>query len=626
MCGIAGTFGLADPSVIHRMTTCLAHRGPDDHAYFIDVEEGVALGHRRLAIIDPSPRGRQPMADPQGRYRIIFNGEIYNFGALRAELESHGHVFSTGTDTEVLLAAYIRWGAGCLDRLRGMFAFAVWDSGRIKGTRMAEPSLFVARDRFGIKPLLYAYVDGVFCFASELRAILASGLVPRTVSRQSVWDYLSLGSVVQPRTILSHAAALPAGCWLRIIPGGSPQIQRYWDIAEAARPVAIGEQESTRELRRLLDDAARAHMIADVPVGAFLSGGLDSTAVVGLMSQFVSHPIRTYSLGFETRHQRYSELQWAKVAADRFGTDHTEVVITDDEVKGEYDRLIDAIDQPSLDGTNTYFVSRAARCGVTVSLSGIGGDELLAGYPQFRGFVRAERLAPRGLRINADIHALERFMPRRIARALEFVTASPMERYATVRRLMTEREKERSTSAAFRAGFEPMSLAANYAEKLRSELGTVAQVSYIELTGYMVDTLLRDVDAMSMAHSLEVRPVLLDHPLAEFAFGLPGELKISGTETKKIFRDAVRDLVPEEIGSRTKKGFALPLGEWLAGSMRSRAVDALESSEARAVFDRGFLQEAKSAVATGRLTDSRLWAYVVLLDWMSRNGCELEGT
>jgi asparagine synthase (glutamine-hydrolysing) len=625
MCGIAGSWGPSDAAMIRRMTDALAHRGPDDSAILADAEAGVTLGHRRLSIIDLSPLGRQPMSDPRERYWIVYNGEVYNYRELRRELEAHGHRFRSETDTEVVLAAYAQWGADALARLRGMFAFAIWDTGRVEGERVAPPHLFLARDRFGIKPLLYSFQDGTLLFASELKSLLASGRVPRVLDRQAVWDYLSLGSVPQPRTILAAVKSLPAGHWLRMEAGRAPELQAYWDIAcgAAAHPRPPSREDAVRELRALLEDAARSHLIADVPVGAFLSGGIDSTAVVGLMSQLVSHPIRTYSIGFENRYQGLNELSWARRAAQRFGTEHTEVVITGDMLREEYPRLIASIDQPSLDGTNTYFVSQATRAGVTVALSGIGGDELFAGYPHFRRFERAGRLAPHGMPVRASFHRLERVVPRRITHALEFLRLGPLERHASIRRLMTEPEKIAATAQSFRRSQRLTELTGFYASRLRPGLAdAVQEMSYVELTGYMSHTLLRDADAMSMAHSLEVRPVLLDHPLAEFVFSLPGEWKLGGS-AKQLFCDAIPELIPTEIANRRKMGFEFPLSAWLAGAVRDRAVDALESAEARAIFSGAFLRQSRDQVESGQVSGNRLWAYVVLVDWIRRTGCHL---
>lgn len=631
MCGIAGTIGWADERVIKAMTEALAHRGPDDQGLYVDKAGRVALGHRRLSIIDLSAAGHQPMSYANGRYWITFNGEIYNFMELRAELERCGHQFRSATDTEVLLAAYAEWGEACLKRLRGMFAFAIYDRGP-QMTDGSQPSairsrLFLARDRLGVKPLYYAQVNGVFLFASEIKALLASGLISRRVDHQAIWDYLSLGSVPQPRTILADAKALLPSHAMTVNSRGEVRAYRYWDIATNATrafPQAhwMDGVEASRELRRLLEEATRLHLIADVPVGAFLSGGIDSTAVVGLMSQYVSRPIKTYTIGFESQHARLSELKWAKVAAERFGTEHTEVILTGTEVARNYDHLIQAIDQPSLDGTNTYFVSKATRSGVTVALSGLGGDELFAGYPQFQRFKQADQwekaewsagqLLPRWL---API------LPARLLPDKPFLTATPLVRHASIRCLADEVRKKQMTSPAFRAQCAMVPLMEVYAQRFRPELDAVAQVSYVELTGYMANTLLRDADAMSMAHALEVRPVLLDHVLAEYAFALSPDLKLNGSRTKVILLDALRDLLPEPIVQRPKQGFEMPLVEWLSGPLRERAQAALSSPSAVAIFSPRYVAEMKHALEQPQRQSAALWAYVLLIEWLQWYHC-----
>jgi len=620
MCGISGTFGLADESVIHAMTEAMAHRGPDDQGIYLDPAGKVALGHRRLSIIDLSAAGHQPMSYDNERYWITYNGEIYNYREIRADLENRGHRFNSATDTEVILAAYAQWGASCLDRLRGMFAFAIWDS--------HQQELFLARDRFGIKPLLYAQSGDIFLFASEIKALLASGLVSRQVDRQAIWDYLSFGSIPQPRTILTQVKFLLPGHYM-YVRQGSVTTHRYWDIVERtqlqrAQLKHLPYKDAVIELRRRLEEATRYHLIADVPVGAFLSGGIDSSAVVGLMSQLVNRPIKTYSIGFETEYDHLSELKWAKIAAEHFGTDHTEVIVTAQDIKQAFDHLIQAIDQPSIDGTNTYLVSQATRQGVTVSLSGLGGDELLAGYPQFRSFARSSVIAPQGINIfKRELSYVSQFLPGRWRFRLDTLIASPIERLTPVRLLMSETEKRMVVNQEFQRSFRPQAASERYRPLLRPELDPVTQVSYVELCGYMRDTLLRDIDAMSMAHALEVRPVFLDHVLAEFIFSLPSMYKLNGKTTKRIFRDALRDLLPSEIISRPKMGFELPLFDWLAGPLKERANAALDSSYAKALFKSDFLSEARAALASGQRRGNRLWAYVVLLEWLRFHDCEV---
>ncbi len=631
MCGITATVGLADERVIKAMTDAIAHRGPDDQGIWVDATGPVALGHRRLSIIDLSPAGHQPMSYAGGRYWIAFNGEIYNYQALRAELEQRGHCFRSGSDTEVILAAYAEWGERCVERLRGMFAFALYDRGpgAIEGQPAVgdEAQLFLARDRFGIKPLYYAEANGVRLFASELKALLASGLVSRQTDTQALWDYLALGSVPQPRTLLAGVQALPAGHTMTVPLRGEPCIRRYWDVVENAMAAAptvrkLGRVDASRELRRLLEEATRLHMIADVPVGAFLSGGIDSTSIVGLMSQHVSKPLRTYSVGFESRHQRLSELQWAKIAAERFHTEHTEVVVTGEQVAAEYDRLVDAIDQPSLDGTNTYFVSKATRAGVTVSLSGLGGDELFAGYPHFRWFRQIEAWDRLPIGRSAKRPIL-RALRGRYAPPAHFLGKSLLERHATIRCLAGEAERRQMTAAALQGRGPLQPLTGLYERLLPAGLDVVSQVSAVELRGYLCHTLLRDADAMSMAHALEVRPVLLDHVLAEFAMAMAPERKLDGRTAKLAFVDAVRDLLPEPIVTRPKRGFEMPLFQWLAGPLRERALGVLASPCAASVFGRDYLMQARAWLQSPQQEHVPLWAHVLLIEWLQRYRCEL---
>ncbi len=620
MCGIAGVLGLADRSLIARMVAAQAHRGPDDEGIYLDETNQVALGHRRLAIIDPSSAGHQPMSYANGRYWIIHNGEVYNFADIRAELEKLGHSFHSNTDTEVILAAYAQWGEQCLQRFRGMFAFAIWDS--------QQQNLFLARDRFGIKPLYYAQVNGVFLFASELKGMLASGLVERRLDAEAIWLYLSLSSVPPPHTMLAQVKALLPGHWMRVR-DNHVEIQQYWDLErppdDESLVARMAPQEIERELRRLLDESTRLRMIADVPVGAFLSGGIDSTAVVGLMSQYVSQPLKTYSIGFEGRGRRLSELPWAKVASERFGTDHHEIIVNGEDVAREFGRLIEAIDQPSGDGVNTYFVSKHARTGVTVALSGLGGDELFAGYPYFRWFQQIERLPETTLRLVAPAaRIMQSVGPRRWRKLAHFVAAGDLgARHATTRCLYDEREKQALLAPPLFSDQRMPSLADFYRGYLHSDLDVVARTSYVETSTYMTPTLLRDTDAMSMAYALEVRVPLLDHKFAEFAFAIPPNLKLDGRQTKAILVRSLRDLLPEATVTRRKMGFEFPLGDWLAGPLQERVMAVLTSAEAQQLFRPRAIERMLQQAQSGQGLYARVWVPLVLAAWMQRHRCGL---
>jgi len=596
------------------MNGAITHRGPDDHGTFIDEAGQVALGHRRLSIIDLSSAGHQPMSYMDERYWIVYNGEVYNYKDIRAELEAKGYAFISNTDTEVLLAAYAEWGQDFLKKLRGMFAFAIYDR--------KTAQVFLARDRFGIKPLYYFHQNGIFLFASELKALLVSGRVPSNADPQAIWDYLSIGSIPQPRTILRDVQALLPGHAMIVSLKGDVSIHQYWDIWENAQILSspIDLKEASAELRQKLEEATRLQMIADVPVGAFLSGGTDSTAVVGLMSQYVTRPIKTYSVGFESQHAKLNELYWAKIAADRFGTDHTEVIVTGNDIALNYDSLVRGLDQPSLDGTNTYFVSKAASAGVTVALSGQGGDELLAGYPHFASLLRA---ADWDQRFPAWIRPLIGAVPGRYLPDKQFITSSLLDRYAMLRNNAGESKKRRITNTPFRAGFTPQPLTEIIRPWLRDTKVSVALTSYIEIKNYLANTLLRDGDAVSMAHSLEVRPVLLDHVLAEYVFALPSRLKLNEDGGKLVLLEALRDLIPEPIINRRKMGFEMPLFDWLSGPLKDRAQDALSSPNAVKIFSTEFLEESKFNIREPRHMDRRLWGYVMLVEWMNASHCSL---
>jgi asparagine synthase (glutamine-hydrolysing) len=608
MCGIAGIFGHAQRDAVLAMGDAMTHRGPDDGGLYVNERADIAFSHRRLSIIDLSASGHQPMSYAGGRYTIVFNGEIYNFAELRGELQALGHRFASQSDTEVVLAAYAQWGAASVSRLRGMFAYAIHDRDAHSDDGTV---LFLARDRFGIKPLYYAVCADSLLFASELKALLASGRVRRQLDREALWAYLSLGSMPQPRTALAGVRMLPAAHVMRVRRDRSFETERYWDLAGAAaawsgEARSLDARSAAHRLRELLEEATRLHMIADVPVGAFLSGGIDSTAVVGLMTQAGARRIRTFSVGFGEGEsdQIADERAWARLAANRFGSEHTEVVVKGKEVAAQFDHLVAAIDQPSLDGTNTYLVSRAASADLKVALSGLGGDELFAGYPHFRRLRRAA--------LFGAAHRLARHVPGRLLRDRDLIAAEPSQRYATLRNLAEDPAKQALVNPGLDFPRSPLSRL--YAPLLRARCGSIEQTTYVEANRYLADTLLRDADAMAMAHGLEVRPVLLDHRLAEFAFALPASLKL-GAVNKPVLVEAVRDLLPPELLERKKTGFELPLRAWLAGPLRERALDAFSSPVAAALFARPFLEETVHGLREGRKPALRVWAYLMLVEW-----------
>lgn len=402
MCGICGWFGEYDIDSVIRMRDAMSLRGPDDAGLYQD--DFIALGHRRLSIIDLSQAGHQPMSDATGRFWIVFNGEIYNFQGLREDLKNKGYIFRSQSDTEVILHGYCEWGEEVVHRLRGMFAFAIYDRGPQFGPGPGHkkhsgdgPELFLARDRFGIKPLYWCSKDGQFAFASSLTALLLTNLTERRMDPQAFWDYLSVGSVPPPLTMIKDINALEPAHTITVS-RSSFKVSRYWDLRDAPDlPHDLTYVDAQAQFKELLEESTRIHTIADVPVGAFLSGGLDSSTQVALMSAQSPYPLKTYSVGFAPTPGMINELPYARLVAEAFRTDHTEVVLDGKTVVDEFDRVIQVMDQPSTDGLNTYFVSKAARQGVKVALSGLGADELFAGYAHFSRFAALPRWAGEGI-------------------------------------------------------------------------------------------------------------------------------------------------------------------------------------------------------------------------------------
>lgn len=617
MCGICGVCaaGSGDPGLLGRatarMTAALTHRGPDDEGTWTDPAGLVSLGNRRLAIIDLSAAGHQPMVDAGGRIALTYNGMIYNFQELRQDLVATGYEFRGHSDTEVILALYLREGVAMCRRLRGMFALALWD-GR-------SQTLVLARDRLGIKPLYFANLDGRWIFASEIRALRASGLVSARISRTALAAFLRLGSVPGPMTILEGVHELPPAAVLTVQIGGRGSVERYWDVPGPSS-VGLGADAAVDELRTRLADSVSRHLISDVPFGVFLSGGVDSGAIVATMRQAGHERIRTFSITFP-ESQLDEGPDAARVAA-RYETDHTAVEVRGGEVAGDLDRVIAAMDQPTVDGLNTYYVSRITReSGTIVALSGLGGDELFCGYPSFRQVPR----------LLAWQHAAARLGPARpvLAAAL---AALPSPRSAKLREGLLETATLRTAYLAVRGLFSRAELAGLLAPgPLRdaalqldaaAALGAlspplpeepVAAIGMLELRGYMHNQLLRDTDVMSMTHSLEVRVPFLDHPLVEFAARLPGGLRASGHRPKWLLLRALGDRLPPEAG-QAKRGFTFPMGEWLRGPLRPRVDDALRGGEG--IFRTDAVAALRASVEAGRAHWSRLWAAVVLVLWL----------
>lgn len=591
----------------------MLHRGPDDAG--MTTCGDLTMGMRRLAIFDPA-HGHQPMRTDDGRYEIVFNGAIYNHELLREELRARGVVFNTHCDTEVLLQAWATWGPSVLGRLRGMFAVAVWDH--------TAHTLHLARDPLGIKPLYYSIRDGELLFASELNAMRASGHFDAAIDPVAVDDYLRNLGVPVPRTIYRHARSLrPAevGVWR----DGEFTIEQYWNFPTAATKSSFGDaKEFTSELRRQLDDSIAMHRLADVPVGAFLSGGLDSALVVGLMTQSSSAPLKTFSIGFE--ETAYSEAGAAAETARHFGTDHHPITLTGAQAADTLPAFLDALDQPTGDGLNTFVVSRAARAGgVTAALSGLGGDELFGGYGTFQQTPQIARWLPWWKAIPSPLRqAVCRQLARGSTRARRLADVL---RHARDLHDVADRQRQvLSDDARAQLLVDPIALTSHPAQAgLRESMVDASPeeiVSAWELSTYMSDVLLRDSDVFSMRASLELRVPLVDRPLIEWLWRQRSELRFDQKTPKGELTRAVADILPPGLMNRRKQGFSLPFPRW----MRTTLKPFIDETLSPASVSRSGLLHANNTVAYWQRflagSDdkdwSRVWSLAVLVAFLNR--------
>jgi asparagine synthase (glutamine-hydrolysing) len=624
MCGICG-FVFADaarpapPGVIDRMTGALAHRGPDDAGTF--VEPGCALGHRRLAIIDLTPAGHQPMANEDGSLQIVFNGEIYNYRDLRPGLESAGHTFRSASDTEVILHLYEQRGEACLGELRGMFAFAIWDRRRRR--------LFAARDRVGKKPFVYAHAGGGdLAFSSELASLVESPGFARELDETALHHYLTYQYVPAPRTIWRGASKLPPGhllTWER----GRVRTERYWDLHYVPK-LRLGSLAAYRErFVEVFREAVRVRLISDVPLGAFLSGGVDSSAVVAMMSLEGAAPVRTFSIGFAEAD--YDEVRYARMVAGRYGTEHTELVVEPRALE-VLPKLVRHYGEPFGDpsAVPTWYVSELTRRSVTVALSGDGGDEAFAGYQRYLAdrIIAGYLLLPRALREGVLRRAIEALPgPRRprglVGRLKRFVATADPERerqYVRYFCAFTNDDKAGLYTPAFAARTAAEDSVALIEELYRSADGEsfLDRTLSVDMHAYLPDDILAKVDIAGMGNALETRSPFLDHRLLEFAAACPPGLKLRGATGKYLLKKAMEPYLPRAVLRRRKMGFGMPVAEWFRGELGAMARDTLlsERAAARGLFRREALEGLFAEHASRRLDHGvRLWVLLFLELW-----------
>ncbi|MCC6198211.1 MAG: amidotransferase 1, exosortase A system-associated [Burkholderiales bacterium] len=599
MCGICGVVDIRerrpiDRGLVLRMSESIHHRGPDEHGTHF--EPGVGLGHRRLSIIDVAT-GQQPLHNEDGSVVIVYNGEIYNYQSLIPELVALGHVFRTQSDTEVIVHAWEAWGERCVERFRGMFAFALWDRNR--------QTLFLARDRLGVKPLFYAFLDdGHVVFGSELKALLAHPGVRRELDPRAVEEYFALGYIADPRTIFAGVGKLPPAHTLVIRRGEKPcEPREYWDV-RFRQDAAVDEVEACEELRARLVESVRLRMISEVPLGAFLSGGVDSSIVVATMAGLSSEPVNTCSIAFAD--PAFDESRYAQAVAERYRTRHNVETVESDDFD-LVDTLAALYDEPFADSSAipTYRVCQLARKHVTVALSGDGGDESFGGYRRYRLHLMEERLrAAVPLAIRKPVFGLlGRAYPKldwapRVLRGkttFEGMARTSLEAYFHSVSILRAPMRGRLFSDSLRRaldGYDAFEVFDRHAARAGTQ-DALSLIQYLDLHTYLVGDINTKVDRASMAHSLEVREPLMDHPLVEWLATLPSSLKVRGNEGKYLLKKAGEPLLPGDVLYRPKMGFAVPLARWFRGPLRERVRSALlgEALAATGWFNRGYLSE-----------------------------------
>lgn len=632
MCGIVGICSLGGGSpvtveALERMCGTLAHRGPDGQR--VEVLPGLGLGHTRLSVIDLET-GWQPIWNEDRTVVVIQNGEIYNYRELRAELRERGHVFSTDSDTEVIVHLYEELGVDCLECLRGMFAIALWDTRRKR--------LLLARDRLGKKPLYYARQDGALLFASETHGILANPRYTPEIDAAALHGYFTYGYIHPPRTVLRGVSKLPPA-HLMVVQDGDVEIRRYWGV-ERTNVRGVRSREWREQLRQTLQEAVTLRLRADVPLGCFLSGGLDSSIVAALAARSLDRPLKTFSVGFE--EGAYNELGYARLVAERYGTDHTEIVVRPN-VAEELPAIVETCDEPVNDSSMVplYVMARLARRDVTVAIGGDGGDEVFAGYHRYRtdGWVALYQSLPRLLTDGVITPIIEALPPgpgrlsivRRLQRIVGSPRTSPEERYARwLRAFGSVLPSDGDRTDAYtpfmrdRLAADPVEdpVVAAVAEAPGSD--RLSRVQWADQVTYLPGDLLVKADRMTMAHGLELRSPLLDQEVVELAAAVPSRFMVRGTTGKHLLRSTFSDLVPSEILDRRKQGFNVPIAEWLRTDLRALATDVLADPNAtvhaflRPEYTGGLLDEHLA----GEDHSSKLWALLFLELWFRAHGLE----
>ncbi len=618
MCGIAGVVHFGKMPNAHervvKMTNSLSHRGPDAFGYHNEPQ--VSLGHRRLSIIDLDKKANQPFVDASGRYVLCFNGEIYNYSILKQCLKDYP--FTTNSDTEVLLAAFCTWGISCVDELDGMFAFSIWDK--------QTETLWLFRDRLGVKPMYYCKNEKSFLFASELRAFFSSEEITPQINSKAVHEYLAYQSISNNHPIVDTIQELKPGSILKLT-ANELAIQTYWKPSQEKMEVAQSPDKIQQDVFRLLSDSIAKRLVGDVPIASFLSGGMDSSAVVALMSLHSRSPVHTFTLGFS--ESEFDESSYASIIAKRFNTSHSTHVLNPEDILHQVSSGLDAMDSPSADGINTYLLANAMKsANIKVALSGIGGDELFAGYPGFGYFAQLQKQ----LKLFDKTYLLRNGMSRLVRKSrsnkknklsdlIGLPHADISSFYSAFRQNMSAK-----TIAAFMKN--PVTVSGIRQElilekKTMQKYDTLSQYSIAEYMGYSSSTLLKDADQMSMAVGLEIREPFFDYRLVEYMLALPNEYKMN-TTPKQLLADVMEPLLPKEITSRKKKGFVLPWKHWMQNELFSFCeTQLIEFANREFVQKQNLLTYWKRFIKNDpNISWIELWQFVVLNHWMNKNCIE----
>jgi asparagine synthase (glutamine-hydrolysing) len=614
MCGIAGILNkksFPTREQIKGMTDAMSHRGPDAEGFYLDGP--IAFGHRRLSIIDLSDAANQPFIDNSERYIIIFNGEIYNYAEIKPMLSDYS--FRTHGDTEVILAGYIKWGPGCLKYLRGMFTIAIWDK--------EEQSLFIARDRLGVKPLYYFHDETRFVFASELRAVLTNMPGERKLNHTAIAEYFRYQSIGYPHSPVEGIKQIEAGTWVRI-KDRLVRKETYWDPVTSRYDFNLTDKNQVEEkVKQLMLQSVKRRLVSDVPVGAFLSGGIDSSAVVGLMVEAGDPSPKTFTISFD--EAEFDESRYAEIIAKKFNTDHTRIHLKPDVMLEELTHALDAMDVPTGDGINTYVVSKAIHeRGIRVALSGVGGDELFAGYPIFSNYTSLQQKSwiwkmPLSVRILSGKFLGKGTIKNRMRQMIELPSPGIENSYPVFRQLLSPAALEGLTSLN---GNDPLTLSHQLLSKKAglAKLPFFSQVTAAEYLGYTQQTLLKDTDQMSMAHSLEIREPFFDQDLVEFVMSVPDHFKVP-VYPKSLLVESLKPMLPNEIVHRKKQGFVFPWNEWMKKELRSFCEKHIKQISARDFIHADQLMHTWKNFLSGNpnIRWQEIWLFVVLDYWMEKN-------